>query len=117
MSGSFLYLPQPTLNAAQQRAQQQASALDCDGVLTQFWWAVTPYVAPDGQGNNAAVVIYPGTPFDVTTANLKTINPVGLTAQEQATLQTAQQVSPLLPPDTPNGTAPVLPNGSANVLD
>jgi hypothetical protein len=113
MSG-FLYLPQSALPVAQVRSQQQASALGCDGVQTRYWWAVASYVAPDALGNNAAVVIYPGTPFDVTTANLKVINPVGLTAQEQAALQTAQQVAPLLPPDTPNGTAPV---GSANVLD
>ena len=67
---SETYLPQPTLTAAQARSNQQALALGCDGVLTQYWWPVQQLT--DG---TAAIVITPGTPFDATTSNMVATDP------------------------------------------
>jgi hypothetical protein len=94
---TVMYLPQPTLAAAQARSNQQALALNCDGVRTKYWWSVQAYAAPDTNGNMAAIVINTGTAFDVTATNAKVAVPTGLTAPEQATLQTAPQVASLLP--------------------
>lgn len=91
MSDSNLYLLQPTLKDAQIRSQQQAEALDCDGVYTIFWWAIQPLT-----NGMVAIIIQPKTPFDVIT-NTTTKPTSGLTAQEQASLQTATQIQPLLP--------------------
>lgn len=96
MSGS-LYLPQPTLTISQTRSQQQALALGCDGLLTQYWWPVQGYTGPDLNNNTAAVVIFPGTPFDVTTTNKIVPIPTGLTAQEQTAVLTRAAVGTLLP--------------------
>ena len=54
-------------------------------------------VTIDTNGNMAAIVINTGTAFDVTATNAKVAVPTGLTAPEQATLQTAVQVTALLP--------------------
>jgi hypothetical protein len=87
-----MYLAQPDLPTAQARSNQQARTLGCDGVLTQYWWSVQPLT--DG---TAAIVIMPGTPFDVTTSNAVSPQPVGLTADEQASLQGRAQLGTLLP--------------------
>jgi hypothetical protein len=92
-----MYLPQPTLAAAQARSNQQALALGCDGVRTKYWWAVQAYSTPDTNGNMAAIIINTGTAFGMTTTNAKVAVPTGLTVPEQATLQTVAQVAPLLP--------------------
>jgi hypothetical protein len=85
------YLVQANLSLAQERSAQQAAALGCDQVFTRYWWAIMPL--KDG---TAAVVIQPGTPFDVT-ASTKTKPTSGLTTQEQSGLKTATEIQPLLP--------------------
>jgi hypothetical protein len=91
------YLPQTTIAAAQARSNQQALALGCDGMRTKYWWPIIQYASPDETGNMAALVITPGTPFDVTTTNAIVPQPVGLAAHEQAQVQPAAQVAKLLP--------------------
>lgn len=93
----MLYLPQPTLSAAQTRSQQQASALGCDGIKTRYWWAVQGYTGPDANNNTAAIVIIQDTPFDVTTTNEIAPAPTGLTVQEQAAVLPRATVGTLLP--------------------
>ena len=50
------FLPEPTLQAAQDRSAQAARDLGTDGVQTKYWWEVTPMNYGD---NQAAVVIRP----------------------------------------------------------
>jgi hypothetical protein len=80
------YLPQPSVAAAQARSNQQALALGCDGITSVYWWPVQPLT--DG---TATLVITPGTAQDVVTSTKKVLN-VGLTAQEQSTIQTRAQL-------------------------
>src|SRR3974377_321281 len=50
------FLPEPTMQAAQDRSAQAARDLGTDGVQTKYWWEVTPMNYGD---NQAAVVIRP----------------------------------------------------------
>ena len=50
------FLPEPTLQAAQDRSAQAARDLGTDGAQTKYWWEVTPMNYGD---NQAAVVIRP----------------------------------------------------------
>ena len=93
----------PDLSAEAALATIVAAALNCDGTQTVYWWAcIGPLSAGAGgthsvPANAYAIQIWPGTPFDVTAANLIVTNPVGLSSPEQTNLVTAAQIAPVLP--------------------
>jgi hypothetical protein len=97
------YLPFSTQAAAQTRAQQQCTALGCDGTQTKYWWNVVGPLAAGTAGTTVvaagsyAVEIHSSGPF----AAVNNFVPAcavgcGLTGPEQATLVTAAQITPLL---------------------
>jgi hypothetical protein len=84
------YLPEVTSNAALLRSQTQCQALRCDGVFTKYWWTVQPLT--DG---TAALVIQPGTPYDITdTVSGRT---GALTAPEQTAVVPRSTIQSLIP--------------------
>lgn len=90
------YLPQSSLAICQSRSATQCSALNCDGILTKYWWSCQVF-ANAVSGNTAALVIQPGTPFDVTTTNQVAHSPTGLSPTEQLGVQTEAQLGTALP--------------------
>lgn len=82
------YLPQIDLTTCRQRSAQQCQALGCDGRKTIYWWDCAALT--DGA---AAVVI------DPTRQDFAAVHPkgMGLTAAEQAALQTRTQLGTKLP--------------------
>lgn len=97
------YLVEPSLSACQTRTAAQCTALGCDGVKTQFWWAcqvlasATATGGANGTGGSAALTIQPGTPFDVTATTKSVAVPAGLSTAEQSAVQTMAQLGTALP--------------------
>lgn len=95
------YLVHPSLAACQTRSAQQCTALGCDGTLTKYWWPCLPLATAtvaggvNGTGGTTGLQILPGTPFDVSTTNKHAT--AGLTAPEQAAVQTETQLGTALP--------------------
>ena len=93
------YLVEPSLAQCLTRSAQQCTSLSCDGVKTIYWWPCITLTTPtttggvSGVGGSAAIVIWPGTPFGVTTNNKAHAVGVGLTIPEQADVQTAADLA------------------------